>query len=110
MDPPDSGASAFAVVHDVAASWQDYHLIRQHLVPQTIRGISLPGLILHAAGPTQDGFRTIDVWDCEAAWVAYRARLAHAFDDLAVPPVVRELHIGHLISAPAQPVTPSASS
>jgi len=63
MDPLDPGATAFAIVHDVAASWHDYHRVRQ-----AIRGTTAPGLILHAAGPTQDGFRTIDIWASEAAW------------------------------------------
>ena len=63
----------------------------------------MPGLILQAAGPTQDGLRTIDVWACEADWHRHRPRLAHAFDDLVVPPVVRELQIGHLICTPTMP-------
>ncbi len=94
MDSREPAGSAFAVVYDVAASWQDYHLIRQAVV-----GPSVPGLILHAAGPTQDGFRTIDVWASEEAWHVYRPRLGSAFEGLAEPPVVRELHIGHLVSA-----------
>lgn len=95
MDSSDPVGTAFAVVHDVAASWQDYSLIRR-----AVLGPTVAGLILHAAGQTQDGFRTIDVWASEDDWQSYRPRLGHAFDHLAVPPVVRELHIGHLISIP----------
>ncbi len=104
MDFRDQGEKAFAVVYDIAASWQDYHLIRE-AGPED----SVPGLILHAAGPTQDGFRTIDVWASEDAWQAYRPRLRHVFDDLAEPPVVRELHIGHLTAGLVAPVTPNVA-
>ncbi len=104
MDFRDQGEEAFAVVYDIAASWQDYHLIRE-AGPED----SVPGLILHAAGPTQDGFRTIDVWASEDAWQAYRPRLRHVFDDLAEPPVVRELHIGHLTADLVAPVTPNVA-
>ncbi len=95
MDHTEPGGTAFAVVYDVAATWEDYQLIRQ-----AVLGSAVPGLILHAAGPTHDGFRTIDVWSTEDDWTSYRPRLGHAFDHLAVPPVVRELRIGHLIAVP----------
>lgn len=101
MDATDSDCTAFAVVCDVAATWHDYHLIRR-AVDQT----TASGLILHAAGPTDEGFRTIDVWACEDAWRRARLRLGHAFDHLAMPPVVRELRVGHLVSSP----TPSDRS
>ncbi|MBA3339251.1 MAG: hypothetical protein H0T54_05825 [Geodermatophilaceae bacterium] len=104
MEPSDLGETAFAVVYDIAASWQDYHLVREAGLQD-----SVPGLILHAAGPTQDGFRTIDVWASEGAWEAYRPRLRHVFDHLAEPPVVRELHIGHLTSALLRPVAPGVT-
>lgn len=99
MESSESVETAFAVVYDIAASWEDYHLVREAGLED-----SVPGLILHAAGPTQDGFRTIDVWASEGAWHAYRPRLGHAFDHLAEPPVVRELRIGHLIPALPRPV------
>jgi len=94
MEASDHGETAFAVVYDIAASWQDYHLVRE-AGPE----VPVPGLILHAAGPTQDGFRTIDVWASEEAWQAYRPRLRHVFDYLAEPPVVREMRVGHLTPA-----------
>ncbi|MDQ4038234.1 MAG: hypothetical protein M3313_07775 [Actinomycetota bacterium] len=61
-------------------------------------------------GTDPDGFRTIDVWASERAWQAYRPRLDHVFDDLAEPPVVRELHIGHLSSDLVGPVTPDVAA
>jgi hypothetical protein len=91
---------AYAVVHDVAASWADYDLVRA----------ALPAigtdLVLHAAGPTDEGFRTIDVWCSEAAWNHHRVELDLAFDHLTTPPVVRALHVDHLVATP----TPSGTS
>lgn len=98
MEPRDPEETAVAVVYDIAASWQDYHLIRGAGLEDPV-----PGLILHAAGPTQDGFRTIDVWASEQAWQAYRPRLRNVFDHLAEPPVVREMRIGHLAHALVAP-------
>lgn len=89
-----------AVVYDVAGAGEDHHLVRSATV-----GASVPGLILHAAGPTDDGFRTIDVWVSESAWSRYRQRLAHVFGGLLVPPVVRELRADHLITAALRPDT-----
>lgn len=95
MDASDPDCTAFAVVCDVAATWHDYHPIRR-----AVDGSAVSGLILHAAGPTDEGFRTIDVWACEDAWHRYRLRLGQAFDHLAMPPAVRELRVGHLVSSP----------
>ncbi len=89
----DGTDSAVAIVTDIAAAWDDY--LAQHAV----RG-SVPGLILHLAGPTDDGVRTIDVWASAAARHAARDRVSDAFDELAVPPVVRELSVLHLVSSP----------
>jgi hypothetical protein len=41
------------------------------------------GLQAHAAGPTEDGFCVIDVWDSEAAWDTFFAdRLTPAFQEV----------------------------
>jgi hypothetical protein len=59
---------AYAVVQDVPASWADY---------EALAGISGPapeGLILHVAGPTDEGFRTIEVWESRLAWERFRGR------------------------------------
>lgn len=101
MDPRGSARPAFAVVHDVAATWDDYELIRPVALGSAGRA-----LIVHAAGPTDDGFRTIDVWTSEAAWQRHRAGLRHAFDHLSTAPVVRELRVGHLV-VPLVPSTPA---
>ncbi len=59
---------AYAYVQDVAASWQQYQQVAESLVEP-----APAGLILHVAGPTDEGVRIIDVWDSEQAWQAYRA-------------------------------------
>ena len=58
---------AYAVVRDVAASWERYEWLAA--------AISEPapaGLILHVAGPTDEGFRTIELWKSEQAWETFR--------------------------------------
>ena len=84
---------AFAVVHDVAASWEDYGRVERAMAASP-----RAGLIVHAAGSTDEGFRTIDVWDSEDAWCRFRAdRLHHALDGVLAPPLVRELQVRHLV-------------
>jgi hypothetical protein len=83
---------AYAYVHDVASSWEQYELVAAALVEP------LPeGLIVHVAGPTDEGVRIIDVWESEAAWELFRAeRLAPAIAALGGParpqPTFRDLH------------------
>jgi hypothetical protein len=90
-DEAEPADAAFAVVLDVAANWHDYHRIW----PETDREI--PGLIVHAAGMTSEGFRTIDVWTSRAAWQRNRYDVEPTFEGLLVPPVMRELHVDHLV-------------
>jgi hypothetical protein len=58
---------AYAFVQDVAASWEQYRLYADAL-----EGPAPAGLILHLAGPTDEGFRIIDVWESEADWEHFR--------------------------------------
>ncbi len=59
---------AYAVVRDVAASWEQYQCVAAAM------GEPAPaGLILHVAGPTEEGFRTIDLWESEQAWETFRS-------------------------------------
>jgi hypothetical protein len=61
---------SYVVVEDVAASWEHYRRYAHAL------GDSTPtGLILHAAGPTDEGFRVIGIWESEAAWHRFAALL-----------------------------------
>lgn len=89
---PDQAGRAHAVVVDLAATWDDYPSISQ-----VMAGAVANGLVLHAAGMTDDGFRTIDIWDSEDAWRCYQELLGQSFGELLMAPLVRELEIRHLI-------------
>jgi hypothetical protein len=80
-----------AIVQDVAASWVEYERVARGLIDP-----APAGLILHVAGPTDEGVRTIDVWETEEAWQRFRdERLAPSIGALggaALPePSLREL-------------------
>jgi heme-degrading monooxygenase HmoA len=61
---------SYVVVEDVAASWEHYRQFEEAL-----SGTAPTGLILHAAGPTDEGFRIVGVWESEAAWHRFAAQL-----------------------------------
>ena len=89
----------YAFVQDVAASWHEY----QRVTAATLEPAPA-GLVLHLAGPTDEGFRIINVWESEAAWQCFRTeRLAPASEALAEPslsrpkPTFRELHATHVV-------------
>ena len=82
---------SYVVVEDVAASWEQYARIADAL-----SGSAPPGLILHAAGPTDEGFRIVGVWESEIAWRDFAAELdTHADDELVH--VFRALRAQHVI-------------
>ena len=87
--------SAYVVVHDVAASWHDY----ERLASVVDDDATTPGLLLHAAGPTDEGFRTVDVWRDETTWRQHRDRWHTAFHAIDTPPVVRELTAARLLTS-----------
>lgn len=75
---------SYAVIQDVPASWEHYGPLGEaigNLVPS--------GLLFHVAGPTDEGFRTIDVWESEEAWKRFRDVMAP--EPFLAPPVLREL-------------------
>jgi hypothetical protein len=53
---------AYAFVHDVAASWYEYKRLGPAANPPP------RGLLLQAAGPTDEGIRIIGIWRSEADW------------------------------------------
>lgn len=85
---------SYAFVEDVAASWERY----EHFAA-ALEGPAPEGLILHAAGPTDEGFRIIEVWESEDAWERFLTeRLGSAIDPAtAVPPVFRALRPAHIV-------------
>jgi hypothetical protein len=58
----------YAIVEDVAASWDSY--VRSAPDPEQLRGA---GLIVHAAGRTDEGVRIVEVWESEEAWRRFAA-------------------------------------
>jgi hypothetical protein len=87
----------YAFVQDVPASWEQYLRIAR-----AIEAGTEAGLILHLAGPTDEGFRIIDVWESETAWRRFeRESLNPVLAALSGPPrpapTVRELHAVHLV-------------
>ena len=85
---------SYAFVEDIAASWERYERFAAAL-----DGPAPPGLIVHAAGPTDEGFRIIGLWESEEAWHRFLAeRLASATELAAeVPPVFRALRPRHIV-------------
>ena len=85
---------SYVVVEDVAASWEHYRRFAEALA-----GPIPAGLIVHAAGPTDEGFRIIGVWESEEAWRRFLAdRLGEgARQDESVPAVSRPLRPAHLV-------------
>jgi hypothetical protein len=102
---------SYALVQDIPASWDTYLGIADAL------GASAPeGLVIHAAGPTEEGFRMIGIWDNRESWDRFQTeRLGAIFDGLGggtrIQPRYRELNIVHLLpDLPTlrTPKTPSA--
>jgi hypothetical protein len=94
---------SYAVVEDVPASWHDYERVSAAAVEPVPTG-----LILHVAGPTDEGIRVIEVWDGERAWKCFRAErlapmLAALGNTTGQQPRFRDLHALHLVlGVPAQ--------
>ena len=51
---------AYGLVQDIASSWEHYQNVAARLTDPPPSG-----LILHLAGPTDEGFRIIAVWENE---------------------------------------------
>jgi len=97
---------AYAFVQDIASSWEQYE--------RMAAGLTEPppdGLILHLAGPTDEGFRIIDVWQNERAFKRFLTeRLQPAVAALGGPSrpeqTFRDLHPTHLVHGSANPTAP----
>jgi hypothetical protein len=59
----------YAFMQDIAASWQDY----DRIMATTFDPIPF-GLIVHLAGPTDEGIRIINLWESEQAWQAFESK------------------------------------
>ena len=93
----DARGVSYAVVQDVPASWHDYERVSAAAIE-----VVPSGLILHVAGPTDEGVRVIEVWEGERAWERFRAErlapvLAALGDTTGRQPRFRDLHALHLV-------------
>jgi hypothetical protein len=78
----------YAVVSDVPASWELYQPLGDAVTDPIP-----PGLLLHVAGPTDEGFRVIDVWATREDWERFRVqRDAVIADSALAPATLRELN------------------
>lgn len=86
---------SYALVKDVFASWEHYRDIARSLeaLPQ--------GLLLHVAGPTDEGIRIIEVWESEVACRQFAPDLGGALGsvdfDVGSRTVVRDLRAVHVV-------------
>lgn len=89
----------YAFVLDVVASWEHYqHTTAPLLSPPPA------GLIAHAAGPTDEGYRVIAIWESEETWERFRSeRVTSApaefwsFSQPLVEPTFRWLQPQHVV-------------
>jgi hypothetical protein len=81
----------FALVQDVAASWEQYEHFSERLRPEPP-----PGLIAHVAGPTDEGFRMIDIWASEEHWREFQQRFV-ASEAAAARQTRRGLDVIHAV-------------
>lgn len=89
----------YAVVQDIPASWSTYLEAAEPL-----HDPKPEGLLVHLAGPTEEGVRVIDVWESQAAWEQCRDERPLATLDEAVPAwrthtTFRDLTVQHLFMA-----------
>ena len=87
----------YGFVQDVSANWQNYERVAAALVDPPP-----PGLLVHIAGPTDEGVRIMNVWASEQAWQRFRnERLAPAIAALGGPArpeaTFRELRPLHVV-------------
>jgi hypothetical protein len=87
----------YAFVQDVPATWDTYRG-----VAETLEAEPPEGLVIHVAGPTDEGFRMIGIWDSRDAWDLFREdRLRTILESLAgrsrIQPTYRELNVAHLV-------------
>lgn len=94
---------AYAVVYDVPASWDDYEAFGS-----AIRARVPDGMIVHLAGPTDEGFRMIEIWETPETWERFRIRFGEPAAFWArttlVPPTVRALDALSAVHARRQSV------
>jgi hypothetical protein len=86
---------SYVFVEDVAASWEQYQRFAAALA-----GPAPAGLILHAAGPTDEGFRIVGVWESEEAWLRFADLVDSARESAEPLQVFRALQPEHVVYGP----------
>jgi hypothetical protein len=85
----------YAFMQDIPVSWAEYQPLET-----VVRGPGPRGLIVHTAGPIDEGVRIIEVWESEEAWRSFRAEALTALLPAPGPAPVttfRDLHVVHLL-------------
>jgi hypothetical protein len=82
-------------VTDLPATWADYQ------PPCGLGDGALRGLIVFAAGPTDEGIRTVELWTSRAAWLQAQPGPGSAV--ASVEPNVRELDAPFITPPPEPP-------
>jgi hypothetical protein len=88
---------SYVIVEDVAASWEQYARVAAALA-----GPAPAGLIVHAAGPTDEGFRVVALWESEEAWRRFAEGGGSANAPPAPPHVVRAFRPEHVVYGEAE--------
>jgi len=86
---------SYAIVEDIPASWEHHAAVAP-------TGDRIPrGLLLHVAGPTDEGFRIIEIWRSEADWQRFALKFKDAVDSIdpvaGRRTVVRDLRAPYLV-------------
>lgn len=94
---------AYAVVHDIACSWCEYEGVWRELLEPL-----LPGLLVHVAGPTDEGVRLIHIWAHDHPSAGDQAdRLTTVIANIKVRTASRDFRPVHLlINEQASPTKP----
>ena len=92
---------SYAFVQDIAATWEQYEHLAAAIAARP------EGLLIHVAGPTDECFRIIGVWESQADWELFEA--ARQRESPSAPPTTfRALQPRHVVwgRLPATPPAP----
>ncbi|MCC3768313.1 hypothetical protein [Streptomyces sp. UNOC14_S4] len=83
---PGAGAEAYAAVVDRLTGGKGF---------TSLSDVPAPGLVAHIAGPVEDGWRVIDVWDSPEAFEAFSATLRPIVEELGIEPSQPQITPAH---------------
>jgi hypothetical protein len=97
---------SYAFVQDIAATWDEYAHLAAAIAARP------EGLVIHVAGPTDDGFRIIGVWESEAAWRRFEAESQREHASAGPPTLItfRALQPRHVVYGPLPAAPPAVHS